>query len=1534
MFVGQKAHARMPKSGKFWFFATITAFTAAATAQTNQSNWLPMGQATTAAASESTIRQQGQTVTLPTNRSTEGDSQPQTDTAQATTTAVAASDSSKQSSAQSQSSLSSNNQAAVAAQTSAADNSQTSADQTQSGKRTQTAATMPVPSSVDNRQQVDQKASTQSAASTSGKSSDQLANRLGNDSSNRNNGSAANISTGSEDEGTTSTVAKGKALVPDDTLRNALAQATHVSADDLTADQLAKLTSLKITSGKITSLQGLDYAKNLESLTMIGSGKQAIDETNDIQYCQYDDSVYMYSFDQGNADISAVLNDDQWQSLNQLTKLSFVQFTGLGIRDPKVIINQIKNKQNLKIAYFDKNEMDNMTAFQGLHMDQLKILSLAGNNITDISGMQHLDLSELQGLDLSYNKITDISPIAESKIANIQSLLFNHNQLQSIAIMKGLNSHYPNLHTIQFDYNKLSSISAMNGYVLNVGSRAQNQNYSQQLTLVKPNDNQDVEIPMPIQTTDFREAGDLYTYRGYSDQDGHSLTLGNLPVGVTAVRLYDGSVISVNDAKNNNFAGVKSFFMPIVANQPLPKKVSFTWIGGLFFYTGTANLTLNWVDPVAPVLNASDQKTTVGDQFNPLAGVTAYDQQQDGSAQVNLTNDIQVVDNQVNNEQPGQYAVHYQVKNSRGLTTDKTITVTVVARHASGPVGPDNPDLPDSVKKKLTKEVTRTVRFVDDKGNMLASSQRETVQFQRTASYQENQGQYVPNNDWRVVDEPSTFAAVDVNKVVDSSKYINPKISMNGKDVSSITAEIPTAESVDENVVVTYQDKVTPVGPKTPNVPKTVTDHLSKDVTRTVNFVDDKGSLLAVAEKTTVHLERTADYNFATGEVGYHNDWHVVGEPSTFAAVDVDKVVDSSKYTNPKISMNGKDVSSITAEIPTAESVDENVVVTYQDKVTPVGPKTPNVPKAVTDHLSKDVTRTVNFVDDKGNPLAAAEKTTVHLERTADYKYATGEVNYHNDWHVVEEPSTFAAIDVNQSVASNKYKDPKITINGKDASAITAEVPTADSNDENIVVTYQRQADKSKKVTPDNPGAVDVNTLQKTVTRTIQYKNQEGQALALPAIETVHFTRAATVDEATNQVLSYTNWQASENPVWEAKISLDFSEKGYDAPSEKLVPSENVTADTQDTSLVVIYKTKHNQPMPNNGDNSTPSNGGGTKPANSGNNTPSNGGTKPANSGNNTPSNGSGNQPANGDNAPSNGGGNQPANGGNNKPSNGGGNQPANGGNNTPNNGGGNQPANAGNNTPSNGGGNQPANSGNNTPINGGGTKPANGGNNTPSNGGGTKPANAGNNTPSNGGGTKPANGGNNTPSNGGGTKPANSGNNTPSNGGGNQPANGGNSMPSNGSDNQPAKGGNNTPSNGGGTKPANAGNNTPSNGGGNQPANSGNNTPSNGPKTKPFKAGDVSPNNSDDHHPSQPVQQPLAKHAQAQRSAKQAMPHQTQAATAVDSSVNKMPAQQVSALPATAKQTDNRVAKFATVGLLTTMSASLALWFGQSKKR
>ena len=93
----------------------------------------------------------------------------------------------------------------------------------------------------------------------------------------------------------------------------------------------------------------------------------------------------------------------------------------------------------------------------------------------------------------------------------------------------------------------------------------------------------------------------------------------------------------------------------------------------------TKSITYNatWVKnmvPInaAPVIHATDKTIEVGDEFDPLADVTATDEE-DGD----ITNKIKVLKNEVDTTKAGKYEVTYKVTDRKGASRTKTITVTV-----------------------------------------------------------------------------------------------------------------------------------------------------------------------------------------------------------------------------------------------------------------------------------------------------------------------------------------------------------------------------------------------------------------------------------------------------------------------------------------------------------------------------------------------------------------------------------------------------------------------------------------------------------------------------------------------------------------------------------------------------------------------------------------------------------------------------------------------------------------------------------------
>ncbi|MCD2207455.1 immunoglobulin-like domain-containing protein [Listeria booriae] len=76
-----------------------------------------------------------------------------------------------------------------------------------------------------------------------------------------------------------------------------------------------------------------------------------------------------------------------------------------------------------------------------------------------------------------------------------------------------------------------------------------------------------------------------------------------------------------------------------------------------------------------PIITAQDSTLYVGDAFDPLKDVSARDAK-DG----NITSSIIITENTVNTDVPGEYHVSYEVTNSIGETSTKTVTVTVLSK--------------------------------------------------------------------------------------------------------------------------------------------------------------------------------------------------------------------------------------------------------------------------------------------------------------------------------------------------------------------------------------------------------------------------------------------------------------------------------------------------------------------------------------------------------------------------------------------------------------------------------------------------------------------------------------------------------------------------------------------------------------------------------------------------------------------------------------------------------------------------------------
>ena len=136
--------------------------------------------------------------------------------------------------------------------------------------------------------------------------------------------------------------------------------------------------------------------------------------------------------------------------------------------------------------------------------------------------------------------------------------------------------------------------------------------------------------------------------------------------GVTAEDAEDGNlttkiVVEKNDVKTD-VAGKYEVTYKVTDNQGATRRKTIIV---------TVNPKMEVLNE-APVIHATDKTITVGDTFDPMAGVTATDTE-DG----NLTTKIEVKKNDVDTTTPGKYEVTYKVTDNQGATRRKTIIVTV-----------------------------------------------------------------------------------------------------------------------------------------------------------------------------------------------------------------------------------------------------------------------------------------------------------------------------------------------------------------------------------------------------------------------------------------------------------------------------------------------------------------------------------------------------------------------------------------------------------------------------------------------------------------------------------------------------------------------------------------------------------------------------------------------------------------------------------------------------------------------------------------
>ena len=191
--------------------------------------------------------------------------------------------------------------------------------------------------------------------------------------------------------------------VSDENLASAIRTKLGLAKDTvLTPERLSELTSLNAIQSKITSLEGLEYATNLEKLIIWGNNITS------------DQMTYL-------SGLTALkrlnLGDNEISDFSDLLNLTSLEMLGLAGNGGITDITGLSSLSNLKrlilrrTSIEDIEEISQLTSLETLHLQD----NISMSDITPLAG-----LVKLKELNLSGNEISDVSALRD--LVNLEAL--------------------------------------------------------------------------------------------------------------------------------------------------------------------------------------------------------------------------------------------------------------------------------------------------------------------------------------------------------------------------------------------------------------------------------------------------------------------------------------------------------------------------------------------------------------------------------------------------------------------------------------------------------------------------------------------------------------------------------------------------------------------------------------------------------------------------------------------------------------------------------------------------------------------------------------------------------------------------------------------------------------------------------------------------------------------------------------------------------------------------------------------------------
>lgn len=428
--------------------------------------------------------------------------------------------------------------------------------------------------------------------------------------------------------------------IPDPALKAAInAELGQSSGADITKGQLRSFTGILYLDHKgITNITGLEECVNLVGLDL---------SYNDIQDLSPLASLSKLT--------NLYLENNQIQDLSPLASLNKLQELHLSHNTIRNVspLHQLVHLQMLHLA---DNEIVDISSLNTL--SNLTELTLDHNQIYNISGLSNL--TNLITLTLDRNQIEDISALAT--LINLNALDLSYNQIKIINALASLTR----LSVLYLDYNQINDLSALSSLInlTKLGlSNNSIQDISPLMTLTKLTELNLMQQRITLSGLNVFSGENAHLLNPIHDLDSAFIT----PVTISNNGYYEETEHTINWL-NVWQAQYESF--------TFEQAVSLGAASTLF--SGQVMIPLQFNGNTAPILIIDDPlQLELNQLFDPMDYVTAYDEE-DGD----ITEWIQLKENTIDLTQIGMYRLTFEVTDSYGSTTSKTVTVQVGPRIA------------------------------------------------------------------------------------------------------------------------------------------------------------------------------------------------------------------------------------------------------------------------------------------------------------------------------------------------------------------------------------------------------------------------------------------------------------------------------------------------------------------------------------------------------------------------------------------------------------------------------------------------------------------------------------------------------------------------------------------------------------------------------------------------------------------------------------------------------------------------------------